>query len=259
MTISADPAVTVITPAFNAERYIGAAMGSVMAQTFPSWEMIVVDDCSSDGTWALVSARAEQEKRIRCVRMPTNSGSGPARNAALELARGRFVAFLDADDLWDEEKLDRQLRFMRTSGHAFTFTGYRVISESGKALGSAGPFPASIGYKEMLVEQPGCLTVMLDRDKLGQFRFPPFRRNQDGALWLSLLRSGTLRAFGLDEELASYRAVPASISANKFKSALAVWQVMRRQERIPLLTAMSCFARYALRGTRKHLATRARQ
>ncbi|MFO0582485.1 MAG: glycosyltransferase family 2 protein [Anaeromyxobacter sp.] len=253
------PLVSVITPAYNAERFIGQAIASVRAQSMPDWEMVVADDGSTDGTIGIVQELAARDPRITLLRMPRNGGPGPARTAAIERARGRFLAFLDADDLWDGDKLELQVAFMREHGHAFAYTGYRVIGEDGRELGRAGPFPATIGYREMLVEQPGCLTVMLDRERLGEIRFPPFRRNQDGAMWLLLMRRDGIVARGLERDLASYRAVRTSITANKLKSARAVWTVYREQEHLPVAVAAGYFVRYALRGLRKHLATRARQ
>jgi teichuronic acid biosynthesis glycosyltransferase TuaG len=256
--MSEQPLVSVITPAFNAAPFIGAAIESVLAQTRSDWEMIIVDDCSTDRTPSIIEEYGTRESRIRSIRLSSNQGQGPARNTALDAARGRYVAFLDADDLWDAVKLDRQLGFMQAHGHAFTYTAYRVISGSGEVLGAVRHLPQSMGYREMLCEQPGCLTVMLDRHLLGPLRFPSLRRNQDGALWLALLRGGGLRAYGLPEELASYRVVKSSATASKMKSARAVWEVLRGQEAMPLPAALWYFGQYAVRGLRKHLATRAR-
>ena len=252
------PLVSIITPAFNSERFLGETVASVRAQTLPRWEMIVADDRSSDGTLALARRLAAEEPRLRVIEMPRNGGAGPARNAAIEASAGRYLAFLDADDLWDPTKLERQVAFMQRGGHAFSYHDYRVVSEGGGRLGRSLTFPPAISYRDMLIEQPGCLTVMLDRQAFPPIRFPPFRRNQDGALWLSLLRGG-LVAHGLPEELASYRAVETSLTHNKLRSARAVWAVYREQEHLSLPTAASCFLRYALRGALKHAATRARR
>jgi teichuronic acid biosynthesis glycosyltransferase TuaG len=255
---ASNPVVSVITPAFNAARFVGATIESVLAQTRDDWEMVVVDDCSADSTTAIVASLARKDRRIRLLKQSRNEGQGPARNVAMASARGRYVAFLDADDLWDPEKLERQLQFMQEHRHAFTYTSYRVITEDGELLGSVRHLPPSMGYRDMLKEQPGCLTVMLDRAQLGPMRFPSFRRNQDGALWLQLLRSGAVRAYGLDMELASYRAVRTSVTSNKLKSARAVWEVMRGQEALALPVALWYFGHYAVRGLRKHVVTRAK-
>lgn len=259
MAPGSPPDVTVVTPAFNAQRFIAATMASVMSQTLSSWEMLVVDDASTDATARIVEEYSQRDPRIRLIALPDNQGQGPARNVALAAARAPYVAFLDADDLWDPEKLERQVAFMRTGSHAFSYTAYRVISEDGSLLGTLRHFPPSMGYREMLCEQPGCLTVMLDRRALGPLRFPDYRRNQDGALWLALLRDGRVRAQGMAEVLASYRAVRGSVTAGKLKSAGAVWKVLREQEKLDLARATYYFGQYAVRGLRKHIATRARQ
>src|SRR5690242_19257363 len=126
-----DDLVSVITPAYDAARFIGETIASVLAQTYRRWEMIIVDDCSKDGTAAVVAAAARGDDRVKFVRSEVNRGPGPTRNEALRLARGRYLAFLDSDDLWDVDKLEKQVAFMRSTHHAFTYTSYRVISEDG--------------------------------------------------------------------------------------------------------------------------------
>jgi teichuronic acid biosynthesis glycosyltransferase TuaG len=252
------PRVSVITPTYNTSRFVRETIASVRRQTFSEWEMVIVDDCSTDATYEVVDAEAKREPRIRHARMPVNSGSGLTRNRALELAAGRYIAFLDSDDLWDPEKLDRQLAFMRNADRAFTFTGYRVIDEDGTPLGSAGPVMPIMGYSQMVTRNVGCLTVMIDREKVPEVRFANYRRNQDGALWLSIIRSGH-RAYGLNEELSSYRVVKTSATAKKWRSAAAVWAVLRDQEKLSVPVASWYFAQYAVFGMAKHLATRAKQ
>ncbi len=246
------PAVSVVTPAYQSGRFIGATIGSVIAQTFPDWEMVIVDDCSRDDTGAIAAEFARRDARVRFVRNEANRGPGPTRNEALRRARGRWVAFLDADDLWDAEKLERQVAFMQRGGHAFSYTGYRVLSEDGRLVGAVRHLPPRQGYRDMLKDTSvGCLTVMLDRARVGAVEFPPYRRNQDNALWLKILRGGIV-AHGLPDTLASYRLVGTSNTSNKLRAARAVWDVYRDQERLPLVPATWYFANYAWRGFRKH-------
>ncbi len=249
---SREPLVSVITPSYESGRFIRETISSVMAQTFPRWEMVIVDDCSKDDTAAIAQAAAAADERVRFVRSEVNRGPGPTRNDALRRARGRYVAFLDADDLWDPTKLERQVALMQRGGHAFSYTGYRVISEDGRPLGSAPPLPPTQTYRDLLGNtRIGCLTVMLDRDQLGAIEFPPYRRNQDVGLWLRLLRGG-LVAHGVPEELATYRMVGTSNTSNKVKAAQAVWHVYREQERLSLAVASWYFAQYAWHAARKH-------
>ncbi|HET6410555.1 MAG TPA: glycosyltransferase family 2 protein [Anaeromyxobacter sp.] len=251
--------VSIITPCFNSRIFLEETIRSVLAQTYANWEMIIVDDCSTDGSFQVASAWAARDRRITALQLPTNQGAGPARNTAIQAARGRYLAFLDSDDLWDPDKLQRQLAFMSERDHGFTYSEYRVISEEGLLLGKPGPFPASLSYWDMLKDYPGCLTVIVDRKVFPTVYFPPVRRNQDGAAWLALLRGGRHRAHKLDAELASYRTVRTSLTNNKLKSARAVWYVMREVEHLRWPVAAYFLGQYAIRGARKHLVTRAKQ
>jgi len=250
------PLVSIITPAYNAERFVADTVASVRSQTYPHWEMIIVDDCSRDGTRDVVRDLARDDERVTWAQLPTNSGPGPARNKALDLARGRYLAFRDADDLWDPEKLEKQLAFMRNGRYALTYTSYRVISETGEVTGRIGRVPAWQDYTDMLKNTAvGCLTVMIDREDLPPFRFPDLRTGQDGAAWLSLLRCG-IRAYGMPDELASYRIVRTSNTRNKLKSAKGVWKLMRQHEQLSVPWASWFFAHYAWNAAKKTIATR---
>jgi teichuronic acid biosynthesis glycosyltransferase TuaG len=254
--MSPTPTISIITPAFNSGRFIRETLDSVLAQSFTDWEMVIVDDCSSDNTIAVVDECARREDRIRWARSRTNQGAGLTRNQALALARGRYVAFLDADDFWDSTKLERQLRFMQQRACGFSYSGYRVIDERGEPLGQLGAVPVSTTYFDLLKRNRiGCLTVMLDREQVGDVRFPPLRTNQDFALWLQLLRSG-VTAFGLDEALATYRIVGNSNTRNKFKSARNVWKVYRCQG-LPIIQTVWLYGHYVAHGTQKHIRTNA--
>jgi len=246
--------VSVITPAHNAARFIGETIDSVRNQTYRNWEMLIVDDQSSDATMAIARAGAAADPRIRCASTPRNLGAGPTRNHAIEMARGQYIAFLDSDDLWDPAKLETQVKFMKERRTAFSFTGYRVITEAGDPIGSLRDIPVRLSYRELLKRNPiGCLTVMLDRSQIGDIAFPPFRTNQDFALWLEILRRG-VDAEGLAEELASYRIVEGSNTRNKLKSARNVWRAYRAQP-LHSLDLVWLYAHYALNGLRKHLRT----
>ncbi|HET7789082.1 MAG TPA: glycosyltransferase family 2 protein [Myxococcales bacterium] len=249
------PLVSVITPAYKAVGYLPATLASVQAQTMPDWEMIVVDDCSPDGTGGLLARVAREDGRIRAECATVNRGPGPTRNRALALARGRYLAFLDADDLWDPVKLERQIAFMEKERIAFSFSAYRVISARGEPLGVVDDIPALLGYADLLKNTiVGCLTVVLDREQVGEIAFPPLRSSQDLALWLAILKRGFV-AHGLPEVLASYRIVGASNTRNKLGAARDVWALYRDVERLPLARRGWYFANYAVRGLRKHLSS----
>ena len=244
------PLVSVITPAYNAARFIGETIASVQSQTFHDWEMLVADDGSRDETQAVVERIAAIDRRIILIRLQRNEGSAAARNAALSHARGRYLCFLDADDLWLPEKLDRQLGFMMKKNCAISCTGYRRMSEDGRRVGRLIAPPHTITYY-ILLKNTGIanLTAMIDRDKTGPFRLAE-TGHEDYALWLSLLRRG-LVACGTPEDLARYRVVSGSLSSRPLRSSEWVWHIYRDQEGLGFLRSISCLFHYALRAALK--------
>lgn len=224
------PLVTIITPAYNAEAFITDAIESVINQTYTRWEMIIVDDSSTDHTVKKIRAYTKQDERITLIELEDNSGSAVARNRAIDAAHGRFLAFLDSDDLWVPEKLEKQLQFMLERNIAFSFTEYARMKVDGSILRSNIKAPETIDYHGLLKHCViGCLTVMIDKDKTGHLQMINLRARQDYVLWLALTKQGFL-AYGLPEELAIYRSVKKSISSNKLKMAKRNWKVYRRIE-----------------------------
>ena len=236
------PLVSVVTPAWNAAATLPATLASVLAQTRPDWELLVADDGSTDASPAIAAAWAARDPRIRPLPGP-RQGPAAARNRAIRAARGRFLAFLDADDCWRPEKLARQLAFMEREKSAFSFTAYRRVDAAGRDLGTVRA-PAAVGYAGLLKGNViGCLTAVVDTARFGKVEMPPLPLRQDYALWLALLRQGG-EAHGLNEVLADYRVVPGSLSASKFRAARGTWAVLRA-EGLPLPRALWCFGHYA--------------
>lgn len=241
------PQVSIVTPAFNAGRLIGETIRSVQAQTTPDWEMLVVDDASTDGTALIAGSIAATDPRIRLIRQQRNTGPAQARQAALDAARGRYIAFLDSDDLWLPEKLERQTRFMRERSAVLTYTAYRRISEDGSKTGRLIQVPPSMTYHQLLKNTViPCLTVMIDRDKSGPLYMidEPY---DDYILWLTVLRRGFVSE-GLREDLARYRMHKNSVSSRKLRSAKWVWNIQRNVQGLSLPDAIWCFAHYAWRA-----------
>ena len=244
--IKHQPLVSVVTPAYNAARFIEETMNSVRAQTYENWEMIVVDDQSTDNTVELVKQYEQMDGRIRLVQLEENSGSAIARNTAMDHAQGRYIAFLDSDDRWLPEKLTKQLRFMQENDLAFTFTRYIRMHENGELTNGVSKAPVKLGYDDLMKRCViGCLTVMIDREKIGEERMVNIRTRQDYAFWLTITRKG-FYAYGLPEILAEYRLVADSISSNKIKAAKRNWYVFREIEKQPLHKALWYFAHYAV-------------
>jgi len=221
--------VSIITPVFNSQKYISNTIESVLSQTYLQWEHILVDDCSSDNSAALIKSYVARDPRIKYHCLEKNSGAGIARNKAIELAKGNYIAFLDSDDLWHPEKLDMQLLFMQKNGYHFSFTDYDMINENGQKLSKLMIAKPVLTYKKALFKNPiGCLTAMYDVDFFGKEYMPVIRKRQDYGLWLKLLKKTD--GYGLNECLASYRIGNESISANKIALIKYEWKLYREVE-----------------------------
>jgi len=247
-----DPAlVSVITPAFNAGRFIERCVESVTSQSYRSFEMFVVDDCSTDNTADLVQACSDRDSRVRLIRRTQNGGPAAARNTALKEASGRYIAFLDSDDLWTDRKLEEQLRFMNDRNAALSFTAYRKISEKDDLISEVIQIPHLLNYDGLLKNTAiATTTVIVDRSKTGPFEMKTTYYD-DFSLWLSLLKRGFL-AHGHQADLARYRVVGGSWSGSKGRSALHVWKAYRDVEQLSLPYSAWCFIHYAVNAIRKH-------
>lgn len=221
--------VSIVTPVYNSEKYINDCIASVQTQTFEYWEHILIDDCSSDGSEALIKSFQEKDPRIKYHRLAKNSGAGIARNKAIELAQGDYIAFLDSDDQWYAEKLEKQLNFMQENNYHFTFTDYDMVYESGQKMSKTIKCKPKVTYKNALYKNPiGCLTVIYDVNFFGKQYMPSIRKRQDYALWLNLLKK--TNGYGINECLASYRMGNASISSNKLGLLKYEWKIYREVE-----------------------------
>lgn len=194
--------VSVIMPSYNTARYIGESIRSVLAQTYSNWELLIVDDCSTDDTDAVVTVFADN--RIRYFKNKKNAGAALSRNRALREAKGRWIAFLDSDDLWLPEKLEKQIAFMERNGYAFSYTNYSEIDQQGDSLGRSITGPKRITKIGMYNYcWPGCLTVMYDASIVGLIQIADIKKNNDYAMWLRACQKAD--CYLLDEELAQYR------------------------------------------------------
>lgn len=210
-----EPLVSVITPTYNSEFFISETIDSVRSQTYTNWELIIVDDASSDKTVEILKKYAASDERIKYHVLETNSGAAIARNTAIEKASGSFIAFLDADDLWKPEKLTKQLSFMQAKDIAVSFSSYELMDEKGISLGKMVKALPKVNYAKMLKSNyVGNLTGIYNAEKLGKVYMPNIRKRQDWALWLTLIKKAGY-AYSLEEPLAKYRVRDDSISSNK--------------------------------------------
>lgn len=232
------PLVSIVMPSYNTGRFIAESIRSVMAQTYTDWELIIVDDCSSDNTMEVISDLVQEscnprhcEERsdevihdgckIRVLQNTINSGAAVSRNRALREARGKYIAFLDSDDLWAPDKLEKQVAFMKQNGYAFSYTCYNEIDENGAASGVTVGGPRHVGKIGMYNYcWPGCLTVMYDREVVGDIQIADIKKNNDYAMWLKVIKKAD--CYLLDECLASYRKRSGSISRHG-KLSLIKW------------------------------------
>lgn len=247
------PLVSIIMPSYNAEKYITESIESVLHQTYGNWELLVTDDCSSDQTPAIVQSYAEKEPRIDFVIAPKHSGIAETRNQSIARASGRFVAFLDNDDLWVPEKLEKQVRFLLENDYAFVYSAYELMNEDGSPKGKTIKTAGVIDYDKYLKNTIiGSGTIMLDTEKTGSLQMPHNATSDDMALWCKILKDGH-RAYPMKEVLMRYRVRGNSASANKLKAAKDVWLVYRKQEKLSFFYALTCFCCYAFNAIIKRI------
>lgn len=241
------PLVSIITPMFNSASTINDTIRSVLSQTYENWEMIVVDDCSTDGSPDLVEKCSLQDDRVKILRLDSNSGAAVARNAALDVAHGRFIAFLDSDDKWYASKLEKQVSFMMENEYGFVFSSYNVINHLGRVT-SVRHAPMSASYSKLLGKNViGCLTVILDTEIVGKPKMPNIRRRQDLALWLKIIKQHG-PAYGIQDVLAEYSIGSGSLSSNKAVAAKYQWILYRDIECLSLVRSGYYFSIYFIKN-----------
>ena len=243
--------VSIVTPVYNAREYIKMTIDSVLAQTYQDFEWFLVEDCSNDGTTAYLQEILEKlgDSRIHYVRQPFNKGAAEARNRGVEMAGGRYLAFLDADDLWLPDKLERQLKFIEEKAAAFTFTGYEFGDEQARGTGRVVRVPEKLTYSQALKNTTiFTSTVMFDTEKIAkQDLAMPKIKSEDTALWWKILKQGYM-AYGLNEKLTIYRRPAKSLSSNKLEAIRRIWNLYRRQEKLGLLYSAWNFCFWAVRA-----------
>ena len=241
--------VSVITPMYNSEKFIDATIQSVQAQTYQGWEMIIIDDVSTDGSVEIVESFAVKDGRIKLIKLDSNKGPAVARNRGIKEASGRYIAFLDSDDLWHEEKLYKQLTFMKKNHHAFTYTGFEKINEAGEVIGVVIPYKEEVSYYDLLKSNHiGCLTAMIDLKKIGHKMYmPDIKKRQDQGLWLDVLKIID-NAYCLNEILAQYRIRKGSLSVNKIYNIKYQWKLYWEVEQLGFVRSMYYMFSYAWYG-----------
>lgn len=246
------PLVSIITPAYNAERFIEKTISSVLLQSYKNWEhLIVVDHNSKDSTLQIVQNFAAQDGRIKCITSPHALGASANRNLALENCAGEYVAFIDADDIWTDDKLLKQISFMVQKGHEFTFTSYCRMNENESVFGKPQPVPNKVSYEELLKNNCiACLTAVFKKQRFSDIRFQEHGW-EDMAFWLQILKRIPF-AYSINEVLAHYRIVPGSRSNNKIFASKLRWHTYRKVEQINILKSTYLFGIYILTSISKY-------
>lgn len=245
--------VSIITPVYNASRFLMETADCVIAQTLPDWEWILVDDCSSDSSQEIMRALAQKDARIKVFFLDTNQGSGPARNKAINEAQGDYIAFLDSDDFWSHDKLKKHVNFMEENNAVFSHTSYGFTNEQGKVIRETYHVSnVPVTYAMLLKKtEISCLTAMYNQKIIGKYFMPDLRRKQDYALWLSILKDGHV-SIPLDEELAMYRQVSGSATNNKFKLIIKHLKFLRNVEKLSLFSSLYYSFHWGINGLKKY-------
>lgn len=243
--------ISIITPSYNSSDWIEKTYVSIKEQSYPNWEWLITDDCSSDNTLQLLKKISKNDKRVKLFCNEINSGAAVSRNNSLSNASGDFFAFIDSDDLWLLSKLENQINFMEDNLVDFSFTSYELVDDNGQLLNKIvdSHDVKYVTYEDMLRKKAtlGCSTVMLRRSAFDDISMPLIRTGQDYGLWLKLLKTGK-NAYKVNEVLTQYRILPNSISRNKIKKAKRQWQIYREIEKLSLIKSFECFCFYAYRA-----------
>ena len=243
--------VSIIVPMYNAEKFIGKTIESVLAQTYQNWEMLIMNDVSTDNSLAVVSGYAKKDKRIKIINTEKNVGVVKGRNFLIDLASGKYIAFLDADDYWHNEKLEKQIKFMKEKNASISCTEYTRVKENEEKINDV-IIKEEISYNDMLKNNYlGCLTVIYDAKKIGKRYFKELEKNEDYVLWLEIVKDVNT-IYGLKENLAYYRVLDNSRSSNKVKTAKVRWEIYRKIEKLSLLKSIYYFLHYAIRAVLKN-------
>ena len=257
-----DDKISIIIPVHNAENFIRDTIDCVRAQTYENWELLLIEDGSSDHTMDIMAGYLDKlrDERIRLEKREIASpderkfGAARARNLGLSLAGGRYIAYLDADDRWAADKLEKELAFMRKKGAGFVFTGYEFGDEHARGTGKVVHVPGTLTYRQALANTTiFTSTVMIDTEKIGKSLLEmPYIKSEDTASWWKILKSG-VTAYGLDENLVVYRRAGKSLSSNKIEALRRIWNLYRRAEGLSVFESACLFVPWACRAVKRRV------
>ena len=248
--------ISIVVPVYNAAAFIRQTIEMVQAQNYTDWELILVDDCSKDNSCEIIETylKDKSDSRIRLIKKEKNEGAALSRNRGIREAKGRYIAFLDADDVWLSHKLRTQMDYMKKTDVGFVFSAYEFGDENAVGTGKIVHVPESLTYKKALSRTViFTTTVLLDTEKIPkELIYMPNVPSEDSATWWQILRAGHV-ARGLDEVLAIYRRPGKSLSSNKLKAIRRIWYLYRKVEKLPLFTSCFAFVGWAYRASVRRL------
>lgn len=251
----ADGMISIVIPVYNAKEYIEETVDCLLKQTYENYEILLVDDCSTDESYIIMERLRTKSDKIRCLQNEKNSGPAYTRNHGIRCAKGRYLAYMDADDLCDADKLECQISYMQRTGCAFCFTGYEFAGENGKRNGKIVHVPEKITYQEALKNTTiSTITVMFDRWQIpDEVLFMPLNaRGEDTATWWQILRSG-YDAYGIDCPFSVYRRHGGTRSTNKFDAVYGTWKMYRQNEKLGFFKSFVCFMGYIKNAVKRRI------
>ncbi len=244
--------VSVVIPVFNCEKYIEETVSSVLRQTFSNFEIIIVNDASTDRTPEILQGLKKKDERIKVIDQQENMGVAQARNKAFEYCRGDFIALLDADDFWFETKLQKQLELQEKTDADLVYCSYAIINESGDRICKDFIVPETTDLQRTLEQSIiNCSTALFKTELVSRIRFKEVYYHEDLIFWIDLLRSG-IKACGTQQVLAAYRQVQGSRASDKLKSAVNRYRILRQYLHMPLMKSYAVMIRYAVKAFRKY-------
>jgi len=247
------PLVSVIMPAYNAEPFIEEAIASVINQTMPNWELFVIDDCSKDSTFQIAKTMAKNNSKIQVIRNDVNLGVAKTRNRGIDLAKGKYIAFLDSDDVWHSEKLERQIEQMEKTDAGIGYCSYAIIDKDGNRIRADYLVPKQVTWHDLLTENCiQCSAMLIRADIVKRIMFKTEFYHEDYILGLDILKEGH-KAAGCSEILLDWRYIQNSRSFDKKKSALNRWRIYRKYLKLSLVKSLAAFVGYTCAGLRKYL------
>lgn len=245
--------ISIVVPVYNAGKFLEETINTVLKQTYDNFELLLINDCSKDNSKEIYG-KYKKDKRIIWFDQKRNGGAALARNKGIELAKGEYLCFLDADDLWEKQKLEKQIKFMKKNNCAFSFTGYEFADENGKPNGKKVYVPEKINYKQALKNTTiWTSTVMFDMSKLSKKDiYMPNVKSEDTACWWKVLKKISY-AYGLNEILSYYRRSSGTLSSNKLQAIKRIWNLYRNVEKLNVFYSSYCFCVYAIRAVLRRI------